>query len=98
MGGEAIDEVDADVVEACGVGVGDGVEGLLGGVAAVEKPQHAVVEALDAYAQAVEEMQSGEGLQVVGREVLGVGLDGDLLHLRQVEAAAQAFHDARQLA
>ena len=95
---QAVDEVDTDVVEASGTGVGNGDKGLRGGVTTVEEPQHAVVEALDAYAYAIEESQPGKRLQVVGREVLWVGLDGDFLHLRHVEAMVHALHDARKLA
>ena len=94
---QAVDKVDGDVVEAGGDGVLDGVEGLAGRVAPVEEPQHAVVEALHADAQAVEEVQAGKTAQIVRRQVLGVGLDGGLLHVRHVEPPPQALHDAGQL-
>ena len=76
------------------MGVGDGIEGLLCRVSAVEEPQHAVVETLYAYAYAIKEAQPCKSLKVVGREVLWIGLDGQLLHLRQIEASAQPFHNA----
>ena len=52
---KAVYEVGADVMEACTVGVLQGVEGLAGGVAAIEEAQLAVVKALDADTYAVEQ-------------------------------------------
>ena len=58
---EAVDEVDADVAEAGGVGVLDGVEGLGGGVAAANEAELGVVEALDTDTQAIEPQRDEGG-------------------------------------
>ena len=97
LAGEAIDEVEADVAEACfGSGL-HGLERLLGAVAAVEQVQVVVEEGLHPDAEAVEEMHPDESLKKGRREVLGVGLKGDLLQLREVETAGNGVHQLTQL-
>ena len=70
-----------------------GVDGLRWGVGAVENFEIRCVEALDADADAVEETEACQGLQVGGGEVFGVGLERGLLQSRGVVMALQGGDD-----
>ena len=75
---EAVDEVDADVGEARLEAAADGPDGALGVVAAAEAAEVGVVEALHAEADAADGELGVELAEVIGGEVVGVGLQGDL--------------------
>ncbi len=75
---EAVDEVDADVGEARLEAAADGPDGALGVVAAAEAAEVGVVEALHAEAEAADGELGVELAEVIGGEVVGVGLQGDL--------------------
>ena len=81
---DAEDQVDGDVSESGPSGVPDGLGSLGGVVAAVHQPQAVVIERLDADRQAVD-ADPPQGVEVVGREVVGVGFEGGLRHVRAVE-------------
>ena len=75
---EAVDEVDADVGEARLEAAADGPDGTLGVVATAEAAEVGVVEALHAEADAADGELGVELAEVIGGEVVGVGLQGDL--------------------
>ena len=62
------------------MGIINSIKGLLRRMAAVKEPQHIIVQALYAYAEAVES-QATQRCKIVGGEVLGVCLNGHLLEL-----------------
>ena len=80
----AEDQIDGQVFETGLAGVSDRFCGLGGGMAAVHQPQAGVVERLDADRQTVDTGAS-QRLEIVGRQVVGIGLEGGLLDLRAVE-------------
>lgn len=74
---QAIDEVDADVLEAMPTAAADGFDGLTGIVAAVQQAEGGVVEGLYAHAEAVEGQAAEHGYVLFG-QVVGVCLKGNL--------------------
>lgn len=60
---------------------------------AVENLEIRCVEALDADADAVEEMQSGKCFKVFGSEVFGIGFNGCFFELRKVEEVTQGDYN-----
>ena len=78
-------EVDRERAEAGGAGVGDGALGLAAAVAAAERRQVLGFERLHAEREA-RDAAGGEGVELRPRQVVGVGLDGDLERQRAAVA------------
>lgn len=75
---DAEDEVGCQIAEPRAARLVQRLQRLAGRVAAVHHPQAVVVEGLDADGEAVDARAAQSG-EVVGRQVVGVGLDGHLL-------------------
>ena len=82
--GYAEDQVDGHVAEARLLRLSHGLARRVGRMAAVHQAQLPVVERLYADREAVDP-RAGQPPQVVGRQVVGVGLDGALFEDRAVE-------------
>ena len=84
-GGHAVNEVHGHVVKPRSVGASHSILGVLSRMGTVHPIEGVVVEALDANAQAV---HSGvqPRLQTVLGQVFWIGLEGDFVKRRQVEA------------
>ena len=95
LAGQAVDEIQGDVVEARLAGLLHGGDGLLVVVGPAQLLEHLVVVVLHAQAHAVEALgvellQQGRGGRV------GVGLEGHLRVGGHVEAALQLVENAHQ--
>ena len=75
-GGQAIDEVDADVAEAGLFGPVEALPGMVGVVATAQVLKVVVEETLDADAKAVD-TEVSQAFKVFWRQRVGVGLKGD---------------------
>ena len=75
-GGEAIDEVDADVLEASLFGPVEALLGMMRVVATAQILQVVVEKALDADAEAVDP-ELAQTFEVFQRQRVGIGLKGD---------------------
>ena len=96
--GEAINQVDADVTEACLFGPFDALSGVNGVVATAQVVQVVVEEALDADAEPVD-TKSALAFEVVQGQCIGVGLKGDfgiaghgIVLINKVQQLADFFH------
>ena len=74
--GQAVHQIEVDIVETGGAGCLERFDGSVGGVAAAQQSQQAVVQALHADAEAVDALaqQSATG---VGVQVAGIGFNSD---------------------
>jgi hypothetical protein len=94
--GQAVDQVDADVVEAGRPGRGEGGASLGGRVPPVEARQDGVIQALDAEADPGHPGAPIAG-QAGGGDVVGVALHGDLGPGLEGEAGADPGEHGRHL-
>ena len=91
----AEDQVDRNILETSALRIAHRTLGLRGVVTAVHHPQARVVERLDADRQPVDS-RPAQGVEVAGRQVVGIGLHRDLLHGRAVETGGGAADQTAQ--
>ena len=94
--GQAVDEVDADVVEAVTAATLHGFDGLPGVVASVQQTEGGVVEGLDAHADAVEGQAAEHGCVLLG-QVVGIGLKGNLFAVAEAVDIGQGIEDLKEI-
>ena len=87
---QAINEVDAESLEPRPAQTADGGKGLCRGMAATQETQILVGEALHAHAHAVDGKR-GQCRGIVGRDVVGVGLEGYLAATAEIDVAPQCL-------
>lgn len=91
--GEAVDEVEVDIAEAGGAGLFGGGADEVFVLDAVDDVLDDGVEVLDAEAEAGE-AEAGEGFEVLGSGDAGVGFDGELEGLGDVDVLEDAGDEA----
>ena len=91
--GQAVHEVDADVVEPGGARHPVCLDGVSGRVTPSEKAKQAVIEALDADAEAIDAGVE-KVVELVGGEIPGVCFESDLRLVLEGKGLADSRHQA----
>ena len=93
---QAVDKVDADVVETMPTAAVDGFNGLECVVPSVQQAEGGVVEGLDAHTDAVERHTAEYGHVVIG-QVVRVGFEGNFFTGVEIVEGGQGIEDLAEI-
>lgn len=93
---QAVDKVDADVVETMPTAAVDGLNGLECVVPSVQQAEGGVVEGLDAHTDAVERQTAEHGHVVIG-QVVRVGFEGNFFTGVEIVEGGQGIEDLAEI-